>query len=369
MHIYHTADFHLGRQFRDFPEAQETLSQARYNTLDTTVRQANEKQADLLAIAGDLFDRTSMNKREVKQAVQSINKFSGKAAIVLPGNHDYLAEGGDLWQWFKEEAEEHIIVPEKQEPVDLRPFGLEAIIYPGPCHAKHSVENAIGWVKDIDKDTELYHIGIAHGSIEGVSPDFEQRYFPMTQKELKEAGVDVWLLGHTHITWPEKPDRKDIIFNPGTPEPDGFGCPHEGRVFFLSLDKNKQIRAEIISTGQYRFEQLREQPENAQQVNKLVESITEGDYDHVVLQLTVEGRLDPEGYEIWKDKIAEIRSSVLELRLDDSNLVRRVTKEQIRQEFAEDSFPHKLLSQFEGEVDEQALQMAYELIREAGDER
>ena len=77
-------------------------------------------------------------------------------------------------------------------------------------------------MKDEEKDPDKIHIGIAHGSIEGVSPDFDQQYFPMTKRELNISGVDIWLMGHTHITWPKKPGKKDIVFNPGTPEPDGF---------------------------------------------------------------------------------------------------------------------------------------------------
>jgi DNA repair protein SbcD/Mre11 len=153
----------------------------------------------------------------------------------------------------KKEAKEHVIILDKKEPVFLSDYDLDAVVYPGPCHAKHSSENAVGWVREIPKDEKYTHIGIAHGSLEGVSPDFDQRYYPMTMNELKNSGVDIWLIGHTHITYPDKPGSRDIIFNPGTPEPDGFDCRHEGRAFLHTIDAQKKITTDVISTGSCRF--------------------------------------------------------------------------------------------------------------------
>ncbi|MDZ7721067.1 MAG: metallophosphoesterase [Balneolaceae bacterium] len=126
----------------------------------------------------------------------------------MPGNHDYITEDSQLWDRFKKEAGGNVLVLDKKEPVDLSEYDLNAVVWPAPCHAKHSAENAVGWVKDEEKDPDKVHIGIAHGSIEGVSPDFNQQYFPMTVRELNSSGVDIWLMGHTHITFPEKPGKR-----------------------------------------------------------------------------------------------------------------------------------------------------------------
>lgn len=361
--IYHIADLHLGLRFQNHPEAQETLIQARAETLQKLVEQANEQKVEILAIAGDLFDRTSMNVSDIQQAVKAINQFEGNVVLVLPGNHDYITPDSSLWERFKKEAADHVLVLDKKEPVELSGFDLEAIVYPGSCHAKHSEENAIGWVHDIDKDPERVQIGIAHGSIEGVSPDFDQRYFPMTVSELEKAGVDVWLMGHTHITWPVNPDKKDIIFNPGTPEPDGFDCKHEGRAFLHTIDDQKNIQTEILSTGTYRFVRSKPSLNSESDVNKLLEAYKDQQWQKVVLQLTVTGKLEPELYNHWKEQRQTLRDQVLELKLDDSDLRRKVTPEQIQKEFPEGSFPEELLSSFSSQ-EEDELQMAYELIKE-----
>lgn len=56
------------------------------------------------------------------------------------------------------------------------------------------------------------------------------------------------------------------------------------------------------------------------------------------------------------------------LKLDDEELNRKITREQIKQEFPEESFPDYLLSHFIEDDDEQALQTAYEFIEEVRDE-
>jgi len=362
--ILHIADLHLGRTFRNLPEAQDTLSEARYETLQKTIDKANKLKTDIFVIAGDLFDRTSMNVGDIQKSVQAINEFAGEVVLVLPGNHDYITADSQLWNRFKKEAEEHVLVLDKKEPIELSVFEQEVIIYPAPCHAKHSADHAIGWVEEVEKDENTLHIGIAHGSIEGVSPDFDQRYFPMTINELERSGVDLWLMGHTHITWPEQPDKRDKIFNPGTPEPDGFSCNHEGRAFLHTIGEDKEITTEIISTGTYRFVQMDEQILSSKDIQDLIDQFSKSSWRKAVVELEVFGKLEEEAFEAWQEGRSQIRDSVLELRLDDADVRRKVTSEQIQKEFSEGSFPEQLLSSFSEDEQEEELQMAYELIKE-----
>lgn len=363
--ILHIADVHLGCRFNDHPEVKNALANARYETLDSIVNLANEKKTDILSIGGDLFERTNVNIADIQRTVGILNGFEGKVVLVLPGNHDFITEDSALWNRFAQEADEHVVLLKNANPLDLQEHDLKAMIYPAPCHTKHSDQNVIGWIKDSVKDTDFVNIGIAHGSIEKVTADLEQKHFPMTQNELKDAGVDLWLIGHTHVTWPEKPGSRDFIFNPGTPEPDGFDCSHEGRAFFISVNDEKKITAEVLSTGKYRFVRRNEKVENNHDLKKLLQSIADNNNSRVLLHLNVSGHLDPEDFDEWKESISKIRENVLELRLHDSELMQRVTPEQIKHEFPEGSFPQLLLSQFYEEGDEQSLQLAYELIQEA----
>lgn len=364
LRIYHIADLHLGRSFRNLPEAQATLVEARFETLQKCVDQANEMEADMFVVAGDLFDKTSVSVGDIQKAVKAINSFSGEVALVLPGNHDYITADSQLWNRFNKEAEEHVLVLDQKEPLQLSAFESEVVVYPAPCHSKHSAEHAIGWVTATPKDEDAIHIGIAHGSIEGVSPDFDGRYFPMTVQELEQAGVDRWLMGHTHITWPDPPGKRDMIFNPGTPEPDGFSCTHEGRAFLHRLANQGNHKTEIISTGQYRFKRVTALISTLNDVEKLTGKFNDEVWAKCVLQLTVSGKVEADVLEQWQEARQEIRNSVLELRLDDTDVRLKVGEEQIKQTFAEGTFPEQLLSSFIKDDAEEELQMAYELMKE-----
>ncbi|RYD71593.1 MAG: DNA repair exonuclease, partial [Sphingobacteriales bacterium] len=193
--ILHTADNHLcmkfnGRGYSD--EVREALVNERFEALERTVNIANDKQADFLVIAGDLFDNTQIAQRDIKRTAEILNAFSGQNVVVLPGNHDYYETGaGKLWDSFRKFTDENLVLLLTDcKPVQTE-VGEQVIhFYPGPCNSKTSKENVIGWVKEIEKIPEHLHIGIAHGSVEGVAPDFKREYFLMTEIELAESGAD-----------------------------------------------------------------------------------------------------------------------------------------------------------------------------------
>ena len=58
--LLHTADWHLGRRFPSFREADETkLTRARVDVLDKILAVAEQRAVDAVLCAGDLFDEPS----------------------------------------------------------------------------------------------------------------------------------------------------------------------------------------------------------------------------------------------------------------------------------------------------------------------
>lgn len=367
--ILHFADVHLGRGFSDYAESSDALSEARFETLEQLIKTANEKACDAVVVAGDLFDRTSMNKADVVRAVQSLNKFENGPVLLLPGNHDYITSDSKLWRYVSEAKGENVIVLDETSPVDLTHYDINAVIYPGPCHAKHSSENQIQWVKDIEKDVSKLHVGIAHGSVTGVAPDFNDEHFPMTKDELKNAGVDLWLLGHIHVPWPDNPGGKDTILYSGTPEPDTANCPHQGTALIIEIDEQKNTSIEKLTTGKYRFERWNYEVTSLEDLENLAQRANNTDNAHCVCRLKLEGVLDPDDYESWvKGIYPTLKQSFLYLRINDNELRKRITKEQLYEIYPEESFPVQLLSGFIEDDDQEALQTAYDLLEEVKDE-
>ena len=208
MRIFHTSDVHVGMRFtRGYPDTvRDSLVKARVEVVSRMVELANREQCDLFAIAGDLFDNLKVSKTAIRETAHALKRFEGLVAV-LPGNHDYLQEANDpIWPTFADQLGDDHLVLKDRRPYDLGPFELPCVLYPGVCCSKHSKENAIGWVPEAtaEEDSDKVRVGIAHGSLAGLSPDFDGDYFPMTSEELKRSGVHVWLLGHTHIRYPDR---------------------------------------------------------------------------------------------------------------------------------------------------------------------
>jgi exonuclease SbcD len=368
--IFLTADVHLGMKFSSYSEAREELSDARFKALEKCVSIANREECDLFVVAGDLFDRVSVSDRDIIRSAKILTEFQGRFCCTLPGNHDYYPSGSrDIWQLFKQHAGDNHETLKEERAYSLRTFDLDVTLYPAPCDAKHSGKNKLSWIKESEKDKDVqYHIGVAHGSLEGFSPDFDKKYYPMRVEEFLECGLDLWLLGHTHTQYPnpEQPTVNENIFYPGTPEPDGFDCKHEGKALLLSVDDAKNIQYKSFSTGTFHFIHDEVPLNSAPDLEKLKTRYSPQEYKGTLLKLVLKGSLQKDIYNDLFTILNSIESKIFYLHkpVDLSGLKERITARDIETEFTEGSFPYRLLTELSKEGDSLALQIAYNLIQE-----
>jgi DNA repair protein SbcD/Mre11 len=371
MRILLTSDLHLGMKFAGYPDAQAVLTEARFTCLERVVAAANDARADLLVVAGDLFERVNVPRRDVQRAAEALRGFSGRLAAVMPGNHDYIAPRDELWPRFRDSCGDAVLVMDEARPYPLAHYDLDACLYPGPCTAGHSAANAIGWVKEARKDHGVrHHIGVAHGSLEGFSPDMDERYYPMRRQELLEAGVRPWLLGHTHVRYPAAPGPGERIFNAGTPEPDGLDCTHEGYAWLLDLDDADAVSARALRTGSLRFAErtvrVRDAAglERAFDVAGLARDLGGAEAGRTVLRLRLEGRVPAEVRASLGALQARMKETLLSLDLRAEELREEITVELIDREYPAGSFPHALLRRLSEAGDQDALEAAREILQE-----
>ncbi len=370
--IFHTADLHLGMKFaRGYrPEVQAALVDARFETLAGMVETANREQCSLFAVAGDMFDNRQVTKRDVVRAAEILRAFEGRLVLVLPGNHDYIQAGDDtLWNWFREAGGERTLLLGEARPYDLGPYDIEAVVHAAPCTAKHSSANAIGWITPPSgEERGALRIGLAHGSVSGLSIDWNDSYYPMTTQELEACGMDLWLLGHTHVRFPdEESGRGARIFFPATPEPDGFDCAHPGHAWIIDLAADRSVSHRSVPTGRFRFHSLDRVLAGEEDLSVLQALFEEFSRDTALVKLKLSGRVPGSIHDRRGELVAGLQEQVLHLECDLGDLLREVTAEDIDREFTEGSFPHRLLHRLSGpDGDSLALQTAYDLIRGAG---
>ncbi|MBC7690954.1 MAG: metallophosphoesterase [Methylotenera sp.] len=381
--IFHTADIHLGLQFSKYPDdLSKKLREGRFETLVRMVQTANAERCQLFVVGGDMFDTTQVAKKLVVQAAKILSEFEG-VVVVLPGNHDFItgtdpSTHNDLWSAFQEAHSDRVLLLTEKKPYSLKSFDLDVCLYPAPCQNKHSKTHAVSWLESTEKaEDTTYHVGLAHGSFEGVSADIEGEYYPMKKDDLLVHKMDIWLMGHIHIQYPQKPGASDKIFYPSTPEPDGFDCRHEGRAWILEVDPEKRVTARSTSTGHYRFLQDSVRIESQADLDLLKLRYKGDSFKNTLVKLTLEGSLAKAEYATLNSLLQALKDDLLFLKYDDSGVRVKLTPSDIDSEFTPESFPHLLLTSLSGKTqstesldspelheDRDALQLAYELIQE-----
>ena len=365
--LLHTADLHLGMAFnhRGYSEAvRQQLIEARYETLDRLVEMANSEQCTLLVIAGDLFHRPNIAATSITRTMGILRRFSGCVAL-LPGNHDFYEPEGPLWRTLRDEAFDGLILLSETRPYQLHDYGIDAALYPAPCDRKHSSSNRIDWISALSRRSETrHHIGIAHGSLQGISPDFADQYFPMTTAELTAVKLSHWCLGHTHVRYPDLPElgRQPFLIS-GTPEPDGFDCRHGGYAWLTTLEDNGDSHSRSLDTGQLRFRELQRQVNSTADLNALEQELVTGG-EKTLVKLKLSGTLPEADYRTRANRIAALNEQLLYLECDDSDLSIEITPELIAKRYPDGSFPHRLLSRLAEQGGPEALQLAYRLVDE-----
>lgn len=364
--IFHTGDLHIGMKFNSYPDnIKYDLQHARIEVIDRMIENSNELSCNLFVIAGDLFNSiTGIDKKTISIVVASLEKFKGESIVIMPGNHDYDNGMIDLWNNFLKTISSRIIFVNEEKEYPLDEYGLNAVIYPAPCRSKHSDKNNIGWMRNVKMDSQMINIGIAHGSLEGLSPDMQMTYYNMSTKELNDIPVDVWLLGHTHLPYPENNlIKKWKIFNPGTPEPDGLDCKHRGSAWVIEVESDKSTLAERIITGKYRFIDKLYEVKSLDDLKNIETELLADTPEKLIARINLIGSVDENIYSSRLDTYKILECKLGHIIIEDENLSLKITSERIDKEFTKGSFPYQLLR---GLIeDEHALQKAYDFIKEA----
>ena len=342
----------------------EVLREARFESLERAVEAANEGGCGLLIVAGDLFHTKSVPLPVVERAGTILGGFDGPCVAVLPGNHDY-DEGPDssLWRAFSRAAAEGTVILRDTVPVALDDFGMAVTIHPAPCGSKHSSENRLSWMDGCSGREDGTVIGVAHGSIEGISPDREGVYFPMTLDELRSKPADIWFIGHTHRRFVSIPEGQAAVIIPGTPEPDGFDCAGSGSVTIVEIDSGT-VRAAEAATGKFRYVNQMLAIPSPRELRGYLNGIG-SPKDGVLLRLALSGVLDRGELAECREILEAARNDFRYLETDTSDLSERITPETIREEFTEGSFPFRLLERLHEADELGALQTAYRALRGA----
>lgn len=366
--IFVTGDNHIGLKYASHEQA-AILSSRRISAFENMVESANKENCALFAITGDLFENTySVSKRDIKTLLDTLSQFRG-TVIVLPGNHDYYDKDVKLWQYFKDvmTSYDNIMLLTEYRPYEITVNGEDVVLYPALCTSLHSApgQNNLGWIKNMEITNDgAYHIGIAHGAVEGETIDNEGQYFFMKRSELEDIHVDAWLIGHTHVPFPRNLTEtftvNDKIFNAGTHVQTDVSCNTEGQCFIVEINEDKTVRAKRVISGNLRFYRKNINVTAGNMESTIIRELADIADDSVV-DIILTGAVSAEEYEDRRSVIENALSRFIEGTYNDYALSKLISKELIESEFPETSFSASLLASLLDEPKE--AQLAYELLK------
>lgn len=371
MKIFLTGDNHIGLKYASHPQA-ALLAASRVQAFHGMVEAANREDCGLFVIAGDLFENTyGIAKKDIRSLLEILAQFRGTVAV-LPGNHDYYDKDTVLWRYFADVMAEHdnIMLLNDYRPYEIAVNGEDVVLYPAHCTALHSApgENNLGWLKNVDitPDDGAYHIGIAHGAVEGETIDKEGQYFLMRRDELEQIPLDVWLIGHTHVPFPRNLSDDfaecgdERIFNAGTHVQTDVACNTDGECFIIEITPQKTVRAKKFVSGNLRFYRKTLNVAAGSMAETIAEALRDID-DNSVVELILNGAVTGEEYEERAAVIDGLLARFVEGDYNDYALSRLISRELIEAEFAETSFSAGFLGALLDEPKE--AQLAYEMLK------
>lgn len=368
LRIFVTGDNHIGLKYASHEQA-AILASSRIAAFEGMVKTANQENCALFAITGDLFENTySVSKRDIKTLLDALSCFNG-TVVVLPGNHDYYDKDVKVWQYFKDviASYDNIMLLTDYRPYEIDVNGEDVILYPALCTSLHSApgQNNLGWIKETTIDNDgAYHIGIAHGAVEGETIDNEGQYFLMKRSELESIPVDAWLIGHTHVPFPrnltETYSATERIFNAGTHVQTDVSCNTEGLCFVVEISDSKSVRAKKVVSGNLRFYRKHISVTAGEMENIINRELADIAANSVV-DIILTGAVTIEEYEQRHKVIEGALARFIEGTYNDYSLNKLISKALIESEFPETSFSAGLLNSLLEEPKE--AQLTYELLK------
>ncbi len=204
----HIADVHVGREFGTFGPFGKRLREQILTSFTQTLRLAQDRGADAVVIAGDLFEKQSPDRKDQEAAWGAIAAVQ-LPVIALPGTHDPLTHLSGYNRGPRRPANLHVL---NEKPVTV-PTG--ALAFHGRAAAQFDQQCLVN-VRPI---TGVSNVAVAHASIPRGDIPHDGEEIRITREEIELSGVCYCALGHWHScqqVWPESPIQ---IWYAGSPEP------------------------------------------------------------------------------------------------------------------------------------------------------
>lgn len=208
--IVHTSDVHLDSRGTD--AAGDGFRSRAERAFAAVVDTAVAEDADLLLIAGDLFDNNRVDDSNIEFVYAQCERLGGRQVVLLPGNHDVHDERS-VWNRFDFDVagvNVHGLMAHDGDCVDLAHLGTRVW---GRAMQEHAPDN-FPLASVPPAPSRHWNIGMAHGQV--VERRVLQGSSPITRDEIAASGFHYLALGHIHV-WEDHSAGATAAFYCGSP--------------------------------------------------------------------------------------------------------------------------------------------------------
>ena len=294
----HTSDLQIGmtRKFLS-PEAQARFDDARLQAVKRLGALAEERGAEFIVVAGDVFEHNSL-ERETRGRALEVLRALPVPVYLLPGNHDPLVADSI----FNSTADiAGVTVLGDSEPVVVRD-GVEVV--GAPLLAKHASEDLCAKaIRDLEP-TENVRILVGHGQAEGYGTEDTAALIDVAGLDdaISRRVIDYVALGDTHST--QSLSSSGRVWFSGSPETTDYfdrtpgvagGETDSGNALVVTVDKdglNSSVEVEKVPVGAWTFEARFWDVADANDVDAVIEDLKAyPDKDRTVIKYALSGTL------------------------------------------------------------------------------
>ena len=240
--IIHAADLHLDSPFAGLSPEHAALRREELRSLpDRLADLANEEQADLVLLAGDLLDGQRIYRETAELLARALGRIRAKV-FIAPGNHDPYCAGSpytlSIWP-----DNVHIFTSPLPQAVPLPELGCT--VYGAAFTQEQREDSPLSGFTATGLGINLM---VLHGNTQG------QDYAPISPADIAASGLDYLALGHIHQHSGLQKSGATFWAYPGCPEGRGFDELDDKGVLILNVEQgNVQMRFHPLSLRRYRI--------------------------------------------------------------------------------------------------------------------
>ena len=349
--ILHAADLHLDSPFQGLGQDKALARREEQRELLRRLGAlAVERKADVLLLAGDLFDSQGAYAETARLLGEVLSRLP-MPVFIAPGNHDRYSPRS-AWTTVAFGENVHIFREETISCVALEALGLR--VWGAGFTERYRTPPLAGFCAE--KREGFLDVMVVHGEVGNPASN----YGAITAEELAGSGMDYVALGHVHSASGLLRAGDTFYAWPGCPEGRGFDETGEKGVYLVELEKGG-CRAEFIPMGGRRYAWIEVKLADGEEPLAAVEKALDRDTSRDIYRISLTGETAAAPDTAALTRALEERFYALELR-DETSLRRDIWAER-GSDSLKGLFLARLYELFQTAADEEERERVTQAVR------